>query len=85
MVIGCAALHLSRWAACSSSQLTTPTEPGGMCCILEQTMDTFRFGRRIKLPATAAIKHQLRMMMADDLTKAEPEPAPKPAEGVVAA
>ena len=37
-------------------------------------MDTFRFGRRLKLPATSSIKHQLRAMMwADEVKKAETE------------
>jgi hypothetical protein len=37
-------------------------------------MDTFRFGRRVKLPATSAIKHQLRRLMFDDeVKKAEAE------------
>jgi hypothetical protein len=43
-------------------------------------MDTFRFGRRIKLPATAAIKHELRMMMAQDLARIEQETARKALE-----
>lgn len=35
-------------------------------------MLTHRFGRKIRLPATIAIKHELRMRMAqDDLKKAE--------------
>jgi hypothetical protein len=35
-------------------------------------MDTFRFGRRLKLPATSSIKHQLRTMMwKDEVMKAE--------------
>jgi hypothetical protein len=35
-------------------------------------MDTFRFGRRLKLPATSSIKHQLRTMMwKDEVKKAE--------------
>ena len=29
-------------------------------------MHTHRFGRKIKLPATIAIKHQIRMLMAQD-------------------
>jgi hypothetical protein len=44
-------------------------------------MDTFRFGRRIKLPATVAIKHELRMMMAADLKKAELEAVAKTPDG----
>jgi hypothetical protein len=32
-------------------------------------MHTHRFGRKIKLPATIAIKHQLRKMMFEDLVK----------------
>jgi hypothetical protein len=35
-------------------------------------MQTHRFGRKIRLPATIAIKHQLRVQMAqDELKKAE--------------
>jgi hypothetical protein len=35
-------------------------------------MRTHRFGRKIKLPATIAIKHQIRMLMAqDEVKKAE--------------
>jgi hypothetical protein len=37
-------------------------------------MDTFRFGRRLKLPATSSIKHQLRTMMwEDEVNRAERE------------
>jgi hypothetical protein len=32
-------------------------------------MDTFRFGRRLKLRATSSIKHQLRTMMWEDEVK----------------
>jgi hypothetical protein len=32
-------------------------------------MRTYRFGRKIKLPATIVIKHQLRMLMAQDEAK----------------
>ena len=32
-------------------------------------MDPHRFGMKIKLPSTIAIKHQLRKMMFDDLVK----------------
>jgi hypothetical protein len=32
-------------------------------------MRTHRFGRKIKLPATIAIKHQLRKLMFEDATK----------------
>jgi hypothetical protein len=35
-------------------------------------MRTHRFGRKIKLPATLVIKHQIRMLMAqDEVRKAE--------------
>jgi hypothetical protein len=38
----------------------------------ERSMQTHRFGRKIRLPATIAIKHQLRVQMAqDELKKAE--------------
>jgi hypothetical protein len=32
-------------------------------------MWTHRFGRKIKLPATIAIKHQIRMLMTQDEAK----------------
>jgi hypothetical protein len=32
-------------------------------------MDTFRFGRKLSLPSTIAIKHQVMMLMADDGAK----------------
>jgi len=32
-------------------------------------MHTYRFGRKLKLPATIAIKHQIRKMMFEDLVK----------------
>jgi hypothetical protein len=43
-------------------------------------MDAYRFGRKIKLPATIAIKHELRMMMAQDINKAELETVRKTSE-----
>jgi hypothetical protein len=37
-------------------------------------MRTHRFGRKIKLPATIAIKHQIRMRMAEyEIKKVEEE------------
>jgi hypothetical protein len=37
-------------------------------------MHTLRFGRKLSLPSTIAIKHQIRKMMADDqIKKAEAE------------
>jgi hypothetical protein len=35
-------------------------------------MQTRRFGKTLKLPSTAAIKHQITKSMLDDLLKAEP-------------
>ena len=32
-------------------------------------MDTRRFGRKIKLPATIAIKHQVRQLMFEEAVK----------------
>jgi hypothetical protein len=32
-------------------------------------MHTYRFGRKLKLPATIAIKHQIRKLMFEDLVK----------------
>jgi len=41
----------------------------------ECPMRTHRFGRKIKLPATIAIKHQIRKLMFEDsVKKAEAEP-----------
>jgi hypothetical protein len=43
-------------------------------------MRTHRFGRKIKLPATIAIKHQIRMLMAlDEVKKAEAQLNERPA------
>jgi hypothetical protein len=38
-------------------------------------MDTFRSGRKLSLPSTIAIKHQVRMLMADDRAKKAEEGA----------
>jgi hypothetical protein len=38
-------------------------------------MDTFRFGRKLSLSSTIAIKHQVRMLMADDRAKKAEEEA----------
>jgi hypothetical protein len=45
--------------------------------------NSFRFGRRVKLPSTVEIKHELRMMMlADSIDALEREAAAlKAAEG----
>ena len=44
--------------------------------------NSFRFGRRMKLPSTVAIKHELRMMMlANSIDALEREAALKAAEG----
>jgi hypothetical protein len=32
-------------------------------------MRTHRFGRKLKLPSTIAIKHQIRLLMLEDLVK----------------
>jgi hypothetical protein len=39
------------------------------------SMETFRFGRKLSLPSTIAIKHQVRMVMADDRVKEAEEAA----------
>ena len=40
--------------------------------MMQQAMRTHRFGQKLKLPATIAIKHQLRTLMyLDSLAKAE--------------
>jgi hypothetical protein len=45
-------------------------------------MRTHRFGRKIKLPATTAIKHQIRMRMAQyEIEKAEAEARDKALHG----
>jgi hypothetical protein len=38
-------------------------------------MDTFRFGRKLSLPSTIAIKHQVGVLMADDRVKKAEEEA----------
>ena len=38
-------------------------------------METFRFGRKLSLPSTIAIKHQVRMLMADDRAEEAAEEA----------
>ena len=38
-------------------------------------MHTHRFGKKIKLPSTIAIKHQLRTLMFEDLVKEAEEAA----------
>ena len=41
-------------------------------------MHTLRFGRKLSLPATMAIKHQVRMLMAQyEVKKAEAEARPE--------
>ncbi len=35
----------------------------------EYTMETHRFGRKLKLPSTFAIKHQIRKLMFENLVK----------------
>jgi hypothetical protein len=45
-------------------------------------MRTHHFGRKLKLPSTIAIKHQLRKMMTEDARKkAEAEATETPAGG----
>jgi hypothetical protein len=45
-------------------------------------MRTHRFGRKIKLPATIAIKHQLRKLMFEDaIKKAEAEASAEAVRG----
>jgi hypothetical protein len=36
-------------------------------------MNTYRYGRKLRLPSTAAIKHQLLMLMLVDEIKAVPQ------------
>jgi len=49
----------------------------------ESTMHTHRFGRKLKLPSTVAIKHGILRMMLQDELKAQ-APATKADENVVA-
>ncbi len=44
-------------------------------------MDTFRFGRKLSLPSTISIKHQVRILMADDRVKKPEEEARAPNSG----
>jgi hypothetical protein len=41
----------------------------------EQVMHTHRFGKKISLPSTIAIKHQLRKLMFEDLIEEAKEAA----------
>lgn len=45
---------------------------GEVCAVSGKTMLTNRFGRKLKLPSTVAIKHQLLVMMLEDEIKAVP-------------
>jgi hypothetical protein len=36
---------------------------------MEDAMRTHRFGRKLKLPSTIAVKHQIRMLMFEDALK----------------
>jgi len=38
-------------------------------------MRTHRFGRKLKLPSTIAIKHQIRKLMAEDVVRKSAEEA----------
>jgi hypothetical protein len=40
-----------------------------MLAVQERPVHTYRFGRKIKLPATIVIKHQIRKLMFEDLVK----------------
>jgi hypothetical protein len=45
-------------------------------------MRTHRFGRKIKLPSTIAIKHEVKMLMTHEVVaKAEAEPKAAPLGG----
>lgn len=45
-------------------------------------MDTRRFGRKIKMPSTFAIKHQIRRLMMEDGNKELEAESADPAEGI---
>lgn len=50
---------------------------------MERPMRTHRFGRKLKLPATVVIKHQIRMLMAqDELKKTEAQFAEQSVRGL---
>jgi hypothetical protein len=51
-------------AAARAQSSCTPTQPE------EASMRAHRFGRKIKLPSTVAIKHQLLTMMFEDELRA---------------
>ena len=42
---------------------------GSRWSLMEEKMRAHRFGRKLKLPATIAIKHQIRMLMFEDARK----------------
>jgi hypothetical protein len=48
-------------------------------------MYTLRFGRKLKLPSTVAIKHQIRKLMAQDQIKKEQAEQCRPTSAIPAA
>jgi len=48
-------------------------------------MHTLRFGRKLKLPSTLAIKHQIRRLMAEDQIKKEQAERRRPTSAIPAA
>ena len=48
-------------------------------------MHTLRFGRKLKLPSTVAIKHQIRRLMAEDQIKKEQAEQRRPTGTIPAA
>ena len=63
----CLCLDPNNWAsslgACPARRRCSQT--------IGVSMQTRRFGRKLKLPSTRAIKHQIRKLMLDDLIKAD--------------
>ena len=56
--------RFSKWSILSRQRL-----PKERIQAWDSAMRTHRFGRKIKLPSTIVIKHQLRKLMFEDLVK----------------
>ena len=61
--------HAPAFVEPGHSLLRLKCEPAVRVQPKELPMDTRRFGRKIKLPATIAIKHQIRKLMFEEAVK----------------
>jgi hypothetical protein len=60
---------VTLWTSCHFDRTDYSVVVKNRASLQERPMRNYRFGRNIKLPATIAIKHQLRMLMAQDEAK----------------